>query len=631
MILWGTNLKDIWVPYRYNPIMTSESESVRQPLPAGSLLKRGQYQIRKAIGAGGFAITYLANQVGWNWPVAIKEYCPVGSVRTGGHVVCGPDTSTGEFEQGLKGFIQESQLLLRFTHPGIVRILDQFEEAGTAYLVEEFLDGVTLESILEKSGPLRFRKALSLVHQVGSALTVVHGAGLVHSDIKPENIFLCEGGLFVLIDFGLSRGYLSFGASQKGSRGLSPGYAPPEQYSVKSILGPSADIYGLAATAFHVLAGVSPPDAGSRQKGMALPAITSLGEQQQRIEDALFSALHLERDKRTQSVTDFLNHLGLDPSPRATPFSPPPLLDGARRLAHRAGVTCLTLRPGEGAVLYSGGRDGFARAWAWPQLEPLGQAKVHDQPVNCIAVCPDLTYVLTATESGAISFWDAHLTSQSTSVPLVARGPAVQSLIPRVRDGVFAASFADGTVSLLGPAMADPLTIQAHQGVVNHLSLHPSGLYLASGADDGLIRILSTVDLSVVMTLEGHSKPVMSVLFHPDGLHILSSSLDMSARLWSLATGECLRTFRGHSAGLKRAVFGGKDDALTLATDLCLRRFKLSSARLTQEIKLNHTNKLFKASEQHAKASYNCLVADYDRQMCATAGSDGIISVWRTP
>ncbi len=520
-----------------------------------------------------------------------------------------------EYSSSLAGFLQEAQLLERFVHHGVVRVLDYFEEGNSAYLVEEFLDGFSLLSGIEKAGRMSWRRVQLMLHQIGFGLKLVHSAGLVHSDIKPDNIFLCRDGRYVLIDFGLSRGFLSRQASERGARGVSPGYSPPEQYRRGQRLGPEADVYALAATAYHLLTGIEPPDSLERLQGATLPSIADLSTPlSDKIQDALLMAVDPDQTCRTKSIDDFLRQLGLDVSAKSSPYKPEPFGLVVRKSAHRTGVTCLAFCSATN-LLISGGKDGFIRTWDWPSLTLRGQVHGHDQPVSALSIAQDGSFLLSGNEAGQIRFWDTNIDENSQGHLLTEGGPSVQRLLANVRDGVFSATFSDGTCSLFGPGLKISRLFSVHRGVVSGLSVHPTGEYLATGGDDGKVSIWSVRDQSLVMNLEGHIKSILSVHFHGDGLHVLSASTDMSVRLWSLASGECLRIFKGHQAAVWEAQFIGTDWLATLASDHQLRLFRHDHSRIVLE------------SEAH-KNWGKSLVIDEVSGRLATAGGDGEIAVW---
>ncbi len=272
-------------------------------LPERTLLEDGKIQLEGVLGQGGFGITYSARSVALGIPVAVKEFFPEGSTRRGTQLVP-PTTLMGQgFGETKDRFLEEAQLLARFQHPGVVRVYDAFSENNTAYLVMERLEGETLLSRLTRVGKLPPREVEALALEILDALLAVHLAGLLHRDLKPDNVFLTMDGRAVLIDFGSARGFTSTKTVQH-TRLVTPGYAAPEQYASSARFGPYTDLYGLAATLFHSATGQMPPSATDRFIGTPLPELPpglSAG-----LGTAIEHGLRLNVTERPQSVRDFL-------------------------------------------------------------------------------------------------------------------------------------------------------------------------------------------------------------------------------------------------------------------------------------------------------------------------------------
>jgi serine/threonine-protein kinase len=272
-------------------------------LPENALLEDGKIRLEGVLGQGGFGITYSARSVALGIPVAVKEFFPEGSTRRGTQLVP-PTTLMGQgFVETKDRFLEEARLLARFQHPGVVRVYDAFSENNTAYLVMERLKGETLLSRLTRVGTLPPREVESLALELLDALEAVHGAGLLHRDLKPDNVFLTPDARAVLIDFGSARGFTSTKTVQH-TRLVTPGYAAPEQYASSARFGPYTDLYGLSATLFHAATGEMPPSATDRFVGTLLPPLPpDLGSG---LRMAIGLGLRLNVSERPQSVHDFL-------------------------------------------------------------------------------------------------------------------------------------------------------------------------------------------------------------------------------------------------------------------------------------------------------------------------------------
>jgi serine/threonine protein kinase len=299
-------------------------------LPLGTRLKNGRYTLGKVLGQGGFGITYLGADTRENRPVAIKELFPEGTSRRPNSRQILPSTSLAGagFVEIMHKFEEEYEVTRKLNHPGIVRVFDIFEENGTAYLVMEFLKGQTLGKRIAKQGKLSASEVQGIALKLLGALEVVHGAGMLHRDIKPDNVFLHQDGRVVLIDFGSARQFAR-NKTLSHTRLVTPGYAPLEQYGTAGKFGPYTDIYALGATLYHALMGVAPPAATDRVQSnqpLRLPRETPDG-----LEAAVNRALEIRIDRRPQSVAEFRSLLlgGRTQPPASRPIPAPTAATGS--------------------------------------------------------------------------------------------------------------------------------------------------------------------------------------------------------------------------------------------------------------------------------------------------------------
>lgn len=246
---------------------SNRSMSNTRCLKPGVILKE-RYKIEEVIGAGGFGITYRAWDPLLQSYVAIKEYYPSGIATRSADSskVCVPvGQEQREYHRGRIRFLKEAQDVARFqSEPNIVSIYDYLEENDTAYMVMEYLHGCTLKQyIREHGGRLDTDHILHICLSVLDALAVVHKAGMIHRDISPENIFICEDLTVKLIDFGAAK-QVYLDGEQTMPVVLKPGYAPPEQYAKKDKQGPWTDIYALGATLYFAATGEKPEESFGR-------------------------------------------------------------------------------------------------------------------------------------------------------------------------------------------------------------------------------------------------------------------------------------------------------------------------------------------------------------------------------
>jgi len=281
-------------------------------LPLGSILKE-RYIVGRVLGQGGFGITYAALDFGTKKLMAIKEYLPemLASRDATGTVTSFAGQRTVDFNQGKEGFLEEANTLVDFKeNPYIVNIHDFFEENGTAYFVMEFIQGMSLKNYVKSmGGKLGEEEANRILLPIMEALQDVHGKGIIHRDIAPDNIIVTAKGSAKLIDFGAAR-YSTGEKSQSLDVILKHGYAPKEQYTRRGKQGAFTDVYAMAATYYFAVTGRVPPDAIDRTEEEGLIVPHSLGiELKRSTEDALLKGLEVQHADRYQTMAEFMQAL----------------------------------------------------------------------------------------------------------------------------------------------------------------------------------------------------------------------------------------------------------------------------------------------------------------------------------
>ena len=235
-------------------------------LKPGTVLS-DRYIVGVVLGAGGFGATYIGWDTQLARKVAVKEYLPTDfATRNQGEtkVIVNQGEKGEQFYIGKEKFKEEGQILAGCHDvSGIVRIYDVLSENETVYLIMEYLNGETLKTRLEREGTLSPREATKIMSHVLEALEGVHGFGLLHRDVAPDNIFLCQNGDVKLIDFGAAR-YATSNYSRSLSVILKPGFSPEEQYRSKGQQGAWTDVYAAGATLFKMITGVTPPESVER-------------------------------------------------------------------------------------------------------------------------------------------------------------------------------------------------------------------------------------------------------------------------------------------------------------------------------------------------------------------------------
>lgn len=309
----------------------------------GQKLQGSNYRIEKVLGEGSVGITYLARNEN-NRRVVIKTLSDRAQQR--------PD-----FDQLQAEFLNDALRLARCTHPHIARVEELIEEGGLCCMVMEYIEGEDLARSLENQGILPEDEALRYIEQIGAGLIAVHDLGLLHGNVKPQNIILRSGkSVSVLINFTIAREVES------------DCFAPIEQYEVKTKLGIYTDVYGLAATLYAILTGELPVTAAARAENVPLVAPKQLNPDiSDRTNQAILQGMAFQPHERPQSITEWLQLLYNNPVTYLEYSTPAPRQHSPRKTALSPEFPWGLLA----GVLLSCGWIGFALAqimapnWVW--------------------------------------------------------------------------------------------------------------------------------------------------------------------------------------------------------------------------------------------------------------------------
>lgn len=242
----------------------------------------GRYVTGKVLGEGSFGITYMGWDKYMDIPVAIKEYFPSDMVSR--DVICGSDNSVYLYESGKKGdyhnylkkFLEEAKCLSRFNQvEGIVSVWDFFYENNTAYLVMQYIDGISVKEFIYKNGKMKAGEVLEKIRPVLLALEQVHNTGIVHRDISPDNLMIKKDGSLVLIDFGAAR-MRNIDNTKTMTVMFKRGFSPEEQYRYKGRWGAYTDVYSICATIYFMMTGTAPIDSVIRALGDEMPSLVTM-------------------------------------------------------------------------------------------------------------------------------------------------------------------------------------------------------------------------------------------------------------------------------------------------------------------------------------------------------------------
>jgi serine/threonine-protein kinase len=279
---------------------------------SASLLHGGRYRIERPLGHGGMATVYLAHDEELHRPVAVK-------------LLAESLAGDAAFRER---FLREARLAARLSHPNVVGVYDAGEtEEGRPYIVMEYVPGTTLDGL----GPLAPNQAVELAAQACRGLAHAHGAGLVHRDVKPQNLLLREDGTVKVADFGIARAVEATALTQAGTVLGSAAYLSPEQALGEQVTA-AADVYSLGAVLYELLTGRPPyefeslADLATKQSvGQIVPVGELAPAVPQGVEDAVMRSLARNPAYRPASAAAFARELGAGDEPTVplpTPAAP---------------------------------------------------------------------------------------------------------------------------------------------------------------------------------------------------------------------------------------------------------------------------------------------------------------------
>jgi serine/threonine protein kinase len=272
---------------------------MRDMLPRGAVLENGKYRLNYPLGRGGFGITYHAHHIGFDRPVAIKEFFPHQSaMRDGSALLISIDMpQQNDYFKALDRFMKEGRTLYDLAHPNVIRVHDLFRFNNTAYIVMELIIGRTLREILDASldKQLPSKQVEIIVEQIISALDTIHKRKICHLDISPDNIMIDEKGRVVLIDFGAAKQIFKVVHS---TFAFKQPYTPLELIT-ESNFGPESDIFELSMMIYEMLTGKLPPPSLQRATTIDNWLPTDVPDNWRKI---LLSGLQLRREDRPKNI-----------------------------------------------------------------------------------------------------------------------------------------------------------------------------------------------------------------------------------------------------------------------------------------------------------------------------------------
>ncbi|MGH7998575.1 MAG: protein kinase domain-containing protein [Brasilonema sp.] len=570
-------------------------------------LLRSRYRVIKVLSdEGGFGRTYLAEDVDkLNEPCVVKQFAP--KVQ-----------ETSALKKAVELFKEEAKQLQQLGgHHQIPTLLAYFEQNNYLFLVQQYIDGQNLLQELHKQGIYSESKIRELLLDLLPVLEFIHKRGVIHRDIKPQNIIRRDSDRrLVLIDFGASKQLSATVQTKIGTAIGSHGYTPIEQMQDGKAY-PASDLFSLGATCFHLLTGI-PPSKLWMQNGYSwvthwrrylnqqgqdgtIPDRLKLGK-------VLDKLLKIDIQQRYQSADEVLKDVLRQSSQpiSSTLISVAPssqvlaslALDTQwkKHLLASAGIVLLGL----GGVWYSYSHPLVITKPSNPS-QPINitsedsnlpnTLKGHSSDVNSVAFSVDGKTLASGSDDNTIKIWS--VTSQQEIRTLKGHTRWVWTVAFSGDGKTLASGSADKTIRLWNLETGQEIGIlKGHAAGVSSIAFSPDGKTLASGSLDKTIKLWNLETSQEIYNFKGHSKEVASVAFSPDGTTLASGSWDKTIKLWNLATQKEIRTFKGHSDIVLCVAFA--PDNITVASsskDNSIKLWNLVTGEATHTLKA-HSDKV---------------------------------------
>lgn len=492
-------------------------------------LLAGHYQIIRPLGGGGFARTYLAEDIQkLNQPCVVKQLVPTVQ-------------STQGLQKATELFQQEAQRLQQLgNHPQIPTLYAYFEQEGYLYLVQQFIAGQNLLEELTQQGEWSEAKIWTLLTDLLPILQFVHEQQVIHRDIKPENIIRYQGnsasfettglgeGKLVLIDFGVAKQLNTTSFTERGTTIGSFGYASIEQLKGGEAYRAS-DLYSLGVTCFQLLTCVHPWELWTEhgynwvsrwRQYLKYPV-------SQELEQVLDKLLHKDWGNRYQSATEILKDLDdwekKPPQPQNAPLI-------YRTQTSKRGKS----KTGKFSLL-TFLRLSFRNAWFFvPFILLLGLGIYWSWSIQ------GQLWAETSTQEKQLLF--------ST---LLGHSGAVRSIVITPDNQTLISGSEDNTIKIWELSTGKLVrTLTGHTNWISSLAISPDGQTLVSGSGDNTIKVWQWQTGQLIRTLTGHSYDVNSLVMTPNGQTLVSGSGDNTIKIWQLQTGQLIRTLTRHSYGV---------------------------------------------------------------------------------
>lgn len=511
-------------------------------------------------------------------------------------------------------------------HPQIPAILTYFQEDGYFYLVQEFIEGSNLASVLEDEGAFSESQIWQLLENLLPVLKYISDRHIIHRNLKPENIIRTKRGDFVLVNFAMAKIVSVIDIYPSVSIIGSPEYAAPEQLQGKCVF--ASDLYSLGVICVYLLTQIPPFDLFDVANNCWVwqdYLTTKVSDFLAKILDKL---LENDVNRRFQNADEVLQAMGikaqiLNIKSQVPSSSWQCLYTLSGNSGGLSSVNSVAISP-DGNILASGNDDKNIILWDLNSYEAIANIRGHSQAVKSVAFSPDGQILATASDDKTIKLWNVN--TKQEIFTLVGHSHAVKSIAFSPDGKLLASGSWDKTVKIWDVnSGAEIYTLTGHKLQVSAVAFSPTGKLLASASFDRTIRLwqLSAQNSQVKLknrpyqTLLGHTKAVLTLAFSPDGEILATGSDDNTIKLWQVNSSQLIRTISSHCWSVVALAFSV--DGETLISGSWDKTIKLSLASTTEEI----------ASLSGHVDSVFALAVSPAAQLIASGSRDKTIKLWQ--
>lgn len=530
-------------------------------------------------------------------------------------------------------------------HSQIPALLAHFEHGPLQYLIQEYIDGDTLDMLVEQHGAFQEDQIRHLLEEILPVLQFVHIHQIIHRDIKPQNLICraltddvsADAEQLYLVDFGAAKFATASNLLLDGTRIGSQDYAPPEQIRGRATF--SSDLYSLGATCLYLLTQRSPLRLFNFEENRwswRSHLQNSVSDGLAQVLDRLVARPLAERYKTANEALDDLQRSGTRVSDRPTfiplsartsqaPLPAPTQAQPTWRCiytlsGHDAWVRSVALS-GDGQILVSGSGDKTVKVWSTYTGELLYDLVGHTTWVRAVAISPDGQRLASVSNDKTVRLWQtqdgqeyAVLTGHSDWIRAAAFTPNGNRLFTAGQDKTIC----------VWDVHKIRLTHQftGHRHWVLAIAISPNGHLLASGSRDRTIRLWNLVTGDCQLILEGHAAEVTALAFSPDGQTLISGSTDQTLKTWNVTSGELQCDVVAHGSAINGLTISADGDLLASgSSDKTIKLWHLATLQ-PLEILTGHKGWVWSVAFPPQSTG--------DRPLLLASGSwDGAVKLWQ--